>query len=426
MFLIFPILDLILVGLGEPVLLSSEQLVENVRLSTQAMEEEQFRSSRPHRGEAALVLSSCLARDPDDGETAISSGLSQNSGLQDFMDIYKLLPHLSSLPDSLLKKLPLSAALQLNAALQKESKTVGKLSTNAKLSQNMQKLLQMPLKIEGGTDNRKNQLHPARFLGGASCSKQDMWLLARRVLGDKGVAPIGNYDMDSIGCGGCVTPKAWLEIHNPSSQELKLKHFYLPNVGGSGLSAKKVALADGEDALSIGESLKEIADMEGFRAALSTAREAMATALPWNHSLAAVVGFMLNSNYCQSDLQGNNRRAQILTEFVDYVIGRNALNWENSQPFLSTDELTHVWTMWKGKRSALFAVKFGERNERNWKKREFLGPKDICRRYNVGKCAKQADKDCTTSFGTKLKHCCNYLDRSGKACEKDHPRIEHK
>ena len=39
-----------------------------------------------------------------------------------------------------------------------------------------------------------------------------------------------------------------------------------------------------------------------------------------------------------------------MTEFTDYVFGRNGLNWENHQPFLSTDELTHVWFNWKTKR----------------------------------------------------------------------------
>ena len=220
-----------------------------------------------------------------------------------------------------------------------------------------------------------------------------------------------------------MTPRAWLEIHNPSSQELKLRHFYLPNVGSSGLSAKKVALEDGEDALSIGENLKEIADMDGFRSALNSAREAMATALPWNHSIAAIVGFMLNSNYCQADLQGVTRKAQVLTEFVDYVLGRNALNWENNQPFLASDELAHVWAMWKGKRSALFISRFSDRPV---KKREFSGPKDICRKFNYGKCSKQSDKECTSAFGTKLRHCCNFMSSGGKACEKDHPRTEHK
>ena len=300
------------------------------------------------------------------------------------------------------------------------------LTINAKLSNNSSKLVKNPLRVESGSDNRKNILHPARFLGGASCSKQESWLLARKFLGDKGVTPLGNYDMDSVGCGGSVTPRAWLEIHNPSSQELKLRHFYLPNVGGSGMSAKKVALEDGEDALSIGESLKEIADMDSFRSALNTAREAMATALPWNYSIAAIVGFMINSNFCQADLHGITKKAQVLTEFVDYVLGRNALNWENCQPFLATDELAHVWAMWKGKRAALFSAKFSDKPFKPFQRREVLGPKDICRKYNYGKCAKQQDKECTNSFGTKLRHCCNFMGAGGKVCEKDHPRSQHK
>ncbi len=401
-------------------MLSNRQLGETLRLSSALIEEERIRTSRPVRSSTALSLATCLANDPDGGVPDSEEGAVKG----DYMEIYKLLPHLGGLSEELLRKLPLPVALQLNQALQKESKSSEKLSVNARLSHNAQKLQKAPLKIEGGIDNRKSIIHQARFLGGASCSKQDMWLMARKFLGDKGVAPLGNYDMDSIGCGGCVTPRAWLEIHNPSSQELKLKHFYLPNVGNSGLSAKKVALDGGEDALSIGESMREIADMDGFRQALNTAREAMATALPWNYSVAAIVGFMLNSNFCHSDLQGVTKKAQVLAEFVDYVFGRNALNWENGQPFLTTDELAHVWAMWRGKRAALFLPKFGEKPV--LKKREFLGPKDICRKYNYGKCVKQGEKECVNAFGTKLRHCCNHINSAGKVCEKDHPRADHK
>jgi hypothetical protein len=77
--------------------------------------------------------------------------------------------------------------------------------------------------------------------------------------------------------------------------------------------------------------------MDAFRAALNTAREVMAVALPWNRSISAIAGFMLNSNYCSADLLKNMNRAAILTEFVDYSFQRNALNWVNRQPFLSTD-----------------------------------------------------------------------------------------
>ena len=93
-----------------------------------------------------------------------------------------------------------------------------------------------------------------------------------------------------------MTPKAWLELHNPASQELKLKMFHLPNVGVSGPSGKRSL--DGEE----GESFKEIADLDSFKAALNTSREAMTSALPWNRSVGAIVGLMVNSGYMQEDL----------------------------------------------------------------------------------------------------------------------------
>ena len=64
--------------------------------------------------------------------------------------------------------------------------------------------------------------------------------------------------------------------------------------------------------------------MAGFKSALHIAGEAMHSALPWNRSISALQGFMVNSNYCQADLGQNTRRAAILTEFSDYVFGRNA------------------------------------------------------------------------------------------------------
>ena len=77
-----------------------------------------------------------------------------------------------------------------------------------------------------------------------------------------------------LDAGGCVTPKGWAELHNPASQELRLKQFHLPNVGGGGSSSKR---GDGEDG---GEDSKDIADLESFKTALNTAREALASALP--------------------------------------------------------------------------------------------------------------------------------------------------
>ena len=155
------------------------------------------------------------------------------------LELWKLLPQLEDLPETLVRKLPISALFQLNSALAKERKTSEKLGVNTRLSHNAKKLAKSPAEVEGGLDNRKSILHPARFLGGASCSLGELWEQAKSIVGETGVVPVGNYDLDTVGCGGCVTPKAWLEIHNPASQELKLCLFHLPNLAGTSTSKKQ-------------------------------------------------------------------------------------------------------------------------------------------------------------------------------------------
>ena len=179
-----------------------------------------------------------------------------------------------------------------------------------------------------------------------------------------------------------------MEIHNPASQDLKLKWFHLPNVAISGLSSKK---SEGED-----DSIKEIADLDSFKMALNTAREAMASALPWNRSVSAIVGLMQNTNYLQEDLGGNPRRAAVLTEFVDYVFGRTRLNCENSQPFLSTDELTHVWANWPTKRG--ITAKPAEKSKRDKETSSLKKLQaDVFRTFNLKTCSKCTDGN--TVFG---------------------------
>ncbi len=353
---------------------------------------------------------------------AVSTSIQvQEADADDISTLWNLLPNLRDLPEGLLRKLSPEAVLQLNAALGKDLKTASKLSVNSRLAKNAQKVVANPVSIGAGQDNRKDVLHPARFLGGAICPATELWLTGRRLLGEKGIIPLGCYDLDAVGCGGCVTPKGWEVLHSPGSQELKIKMFYLPNVTNNGLSARRVNLEDGEEALSIGDSLKDIADLEGFRAALNAAREALHSALPWNRSISAIVGFMLNTSYLHEDLKGNSRRAAILSEFTDYIFGRNALKWENGRPFLSAEDLAHTWSQWKGKRAALFTSKPVERPGAKLSKKD-----TICRRFNTGTCPKQSDKECKSFFGVTLRHVCNKYMGNGKQCEKDHPRMNHK
>ena len=208
-----------------------------------------------------------------------------------------------------------------------------------------------------------------------------------------------------------------MELHNLASQDLKLKLFHMPNMA-TGSSSSKKGEEDGA-----AESHKEIADLESFRIALNTAREAQASALPWNRSICAIVGLMLNTNYMSDNLGGNPKRAAILTEFTDYVFNRNGLNWENAQPFLTTDELSHVWSNWKTKRGISKEGSGQAKKEPVTDKKKLLA--GICRLYNTKVCTSQNDAECKSSWGKSLKHLCNKYLSGGKICMKNHPRIEH-
>jgi hypothetical protein len=356
----------------------------------------------------------------------VSGGAQQAAGASGgaFLNVYKMLPALSQIDPELLQQLPWGAVFQLNHALSKESKAASKLQINTRMNMNAQQLALKPAQVQAGLDDRKSILHPARFLGGACCSAQMLWIQARDVLGADGVVPLGLYDMDSIGCGGTVTPKGWYEIHRPGSADLKLKLFSLVNVGSSSLSTKKVSVADDEGAISVGDSWREIGDLEQFRAALHSLHEAMAWALPWNKSISALVGFMNVSAFGSADLGGNPRRAAILADFVDHILSRNALNWDNRKPFLSTDEIAHVWVTYKGSRHALFAAsnkKGGDQKSKKDKEKDY-----ICRKYNSPSGCPHKPEDCKTYYGIKLKHVCNVITAGGKKCEQPHPRSEHK
>jgi hypothetical protein len=171
----------------------------------------------------------------------------------------------------------------------------------------------------------------------------------------------------------------------------------------------------------VGDSFKEISDMEAFKSALNTLREAMASALPWNRSVGAICGFLSNTNYCAGDLTQNTKKAVILTEFVDYALSRNALNWENGQPFLSADDLSHTWSTWKTKRVAAVTQQGAAKAKKDQKKER----DDLCRKYNSQAGCPHAEADCKTFYGNKLRHVCSFVLPNGKKCEKAHPKPEH-
>jgi len=329
-------------------------------------------------------------------------------------------PALRTLPSSGLK-LDLPSLLSINEALVRDTKAFKKLEPEAKLTQNMEICLASPTTVVAGVDDRRNLLHPSRFLGGAICSAQDLWLKAREILGNEGVQALGGYDLDAVGCGGSVTPKGWLELHNPASTAMTLKQFHMANVSSSALGGRKAASSDGAD----GDTMKEICDMEELKSAIFTLREAMAAALPWNKSISAIQGFLNISSYCKRDLEGRSNRAAILTAFVNYVLSRNAMNWQNKQGFISTNEMLHVWTTWFGQQPASAILPKKDSQQRNKGDRKERDKSDLCRRYNEGTCPTKG-ATCKTFYGRVLRHLCNATTSSGKPCEKPHPKSDHK
>ena len=154
-------------------------------------------------------------------------------------------------------------------------------AVSLRLSNNRDNLSSSYTQIKQGRANRWDELHDSRFLPGAGCPAAKLWLKARKVLGDTTHSPISTYDMNSIGLGGYVSKKGWVEIHDVGSDNLSLKMF---NINGCG---NKISSA------SSSEEFKDIVELGEFKLALRVAREALSFAHPWNKSICAIEGFLI-------------------------------------------------------------------------------------------------------------------------------------
>ena len=155
------------------------------------------------------------------------------------------------------------------------------------VSQNLEELKRKPTIVQAGTDDRNGQLHSSRFLGGPVCSNKILWQKAREVLGEKGVEPLANFNLGSVGLGGHVTTRGWIKLHDPSSTNLTLKLFNIKNLSKTTRSLQHFTLADSDGILNTGESLSDITDLDTFKTAMQAAEVAQMFALPWNRSILA-------------------------------------------------------------------------------------------------------------------------------------------
>ena len=358
-------------------------------------------------------------------------------------------PNLSDFPDHIIKDMDFQTIHQLNVSIAAQADAKRKSEPEDRVSQNLEELKKKPTAIPAGIDDRNSQLHSSRFLGGPVCSNKLLWQRAREILGEKGVEPLANFDLGSVGLGGHVTTRGWIELHDPGSTNLTLKLFNIRNVSNTTRSLQHFTLADSDGIINTGESLSDITDLDAFKTAMRAAEVAQMFALPWNRSILAINGFLLGSDFGAKDLAGRSNRVSILTDFVNYIFKQNAANWRSGEDFLSNTDVALHWTHWFGTNAASKITLKEEKPQQQQQRRSSsqgssrpdkhqkghgkhdrgssLGRRppaeEPCRRYNAGVCPNNASS-CATSAGTKLLHtCCEIVN--GKLCGKDHPQIKH-
>jgi hypothetical protein len=343
------------------------------------------------------------------------------------------------------------------------------------MAKTLESLRDNPTAVTQGVDDRSQVLHPARFLGGAACSAKKLWREAREVIPLEGIPPLSNYDMTAIGLGGCITMRGFKEIHNPGSPHITLKLFSSSNMGSSTAATKRLTLADGDRSVSIGDNMREVSDMNELKLAVRAMCRAAQLILPWNMSFNAIDGFLHTSNYGHTDLNGRPNRAQILTDFVNYVLGLNAAAWVQKEDFLTSGEIKTIWGEWFGSRPASL-LSVNQQDKENQPQQQpsggghggsgggagrgrgrgrggfrhgnqssqpaantapnFTTPPPpvqhssnsgqlICRRYNYGNCPNTA-ATCALPSGTRLYHRCDAFNAQGNPCNGGHPRINHR
>jgi len=138
-----------------------------------------------------------------------------------------------------------------------------------RMARALEELRANPVQVPAGIDDRFENLHIGRFLGGAVTNQQRKWLIARELYGLTGITPLTGYDLDTIGIAGCVTTRGILEIQNPANPNMKLKYFSSTNVGSAALSSRRLTLAEGDHAVDINESLRDLVHMADFTMALT-------------------------------------------------------------------------------------------------------------------------------------------------------------
>jgi hypothetical protein len=345
-------------------------------------------------------------------------------------------PFLAEFSDGFIRSTKPDCLLKMETATLKIRETERKREADDKLAVNRASLGLNPVSIGEGLDDRWSHLHKGRFLAGAGCSAAKLWLTARSHIDLNGSPPLGNYDMNSVGLGGFVSAKGWVELANPASTKISLKMFSL-----KGCSKTPQKNIEGDE-----ENTPDLMEVGEPQLALRTLRNAAVFVAPWNMSFTALENFLINSKFCRDDLQGADKPAVLLSQFIDYVLVENANKWRDCEPFLSSPELKNTWHAFfsarpqsSHSRKKADPLSTQDSNLKSNKKpfNKFQGnnrtytPKnlpyiDVCYKWNRNLCSKVSGQ-CSTSNGRPLRHVCDHrTDPNNLAifCGLNHKRVD--
>jgi hypothetical protein len=325
-------------------------------------------------------------------------------------------PFLAKFSDEFLSTQTLETLLKLESTKLKMQKMEESKKSGDRLGANKAKLQNVYTEVRSGRDNRSTLLHEARYLPGAGVSVTRQWLQARKVLGQDSMQPVGCYDMASIGLDGLVSSKGWVEVHDPGSMNISVQMF----------NTNSVTTKEGG-----------LSDVSELKLAVRTMRAAVGMAMPWNKSVEALENFLIQTDFCANDTGKMDKRAKLLTQFIDQVLRANAVRWRDEEPFLTSGKLQSTWASFFNARSASASASvsfkkptqgnFG-RNPDTFYGKDLLIATGACARYNNNKCIDQNKKECSRE-GKTYKHICLFASDRSKPliiCGKDHPKMFHK
>jgi len=230
--------------------------------------------------------------------------------------------------------------------------------------------------------------------------------------------------MNSVGMGGFVSQKGWLELGSVGSHKIKISQFNLNNTAKSG----KVTDGEGEG---------EMKDVAEFILAIRTLRTAAQFACNWNLSYVALENFFHQKEFCKEDLRYTDNPARVLCQFTDFAMSENANRYRDGSGFLTTGELATYWAAFIGARPNIRSAPAStsgskqkttsqetSRSAGASKKRKWPFS-DICNKYNTGQCQK-APGTCINFRGQHMRHVCNWRDLhvpNSQPCGQPHMRV---